>query len=224
MKIVLKGIVTREDAELARARGVDGIIVSNHGGRAEDSGRGAIESLREVVEGVRGAMPVLVDSGFRRGTDIFKALALGAQRRVYRAAIYLGSRRVRSGGRRRSAQHAASRARAGDATGGNAVARENRFELRHRPRPLVIKSSDPSRSHVRNHIVTLRRGAGRQRLLASDKHETCREVPPICSSDDSCGGRPRARLRIRLHQLEDREDVLGKRRRASPSPLAIRQR
>src|SRR4029453_18681436 len=78
MKIVLKGIVTREDAELARARGVDGIIVSNHGGRAEDSGRGAIECLPDVVAGVRGAMPVLVDSGFRRGTDIFKALALGA--------------------------------------------------------------------------------------------------------------------------------------------------
>jgi isopentenyl diphosphate isomerase/L-lactate dehydrogenase-like FMN-dependent dehydrogenase len=78
MKIVLKGIVTREDAELARARGVDGIIVSNHGGRAEDSGRGAIECLREVVEGVAGAIPVLVDSGFRRGTDVFKAIALGA--------------------------------------------------------------------------------------------------------------------------------------------------
>lgn len=78
MKIVLKGIVTREDAELAGKHGVDGIIVSNHGGRSEDSGRGAIESVREVVEGVAGAMPVLVDSGFRRGTDIFKALALGA--------------------------------------------------------------------------------------------------------------------------------------------------
>ena len=78
MKIVLKGIVTREDAELARTRGVDGIIVSNHGGRSEDSGRGAIECVRDVVEGVGGAMPVLVDSGFRRGTDIFKALALGA--------------------------------------------------------------------------------------------------------------------------------------------------
>jgi 4-hydroxymandelate oxidase len=78
MKIVIKGIVTREDAEIARARGVDGIIVSNHGGRSEDSGRGAIESVREVVEAVGGTMPVLVDSGFRRGTDIFKALALGA--------------------------------------------------------------------------------------------------------------------------------------------------
>ena len=78
MKIVIKGIVTREDAELARERGVDGIVVSNHGGRSEDSGRGAIECVREVVEAVAGAMPVLVDSGFRRGTDIFKALALGA--------------------------------------------------------------------------------------------------------------------------------------------------
>jgi 4-hydroxymandelate oxidase len=78
MKIVLKGIVTREDAELARKHGVDGVVVSNHGGRSEESGRGAIESVREVVEGVAGAMPVLVDSGFRRGTDIFKALALGA--------------------------------------------------------------------------------------------------------------------------------------------------
>jgi 4-hydroxymandelate oxidase len=78
MKIVLKGIVTREDAELARKHGVDGVIVSNHGGRSEESGRGAIESVREVVEGVAGAMPVLVDSGFRRGTDVFKAIALGA--------------------------------------------------------------------------------------------------------------------------------------------------
>ena len=78
MKIVIKGIVTREDAELARKRGVDGIIVSNHGGRSEDSGRGSIECVREVVEGAAAAMPVLVDSGFRRGTDIFKALALGA--------------------------------------------------------------------------------------------------------------------------------------------------
>lgn len=52
--------------------------MSNHGGRAEDSGRGAIECLREVVEGAGSATPVLVDSGFRRGTDIFKALALGA--------------------------------------------------------------------------------------------------------------------------------------------------
>jgi 4-hydroxymandelate oxidase len=79
MKLVIKGLVTREDAELAVARGADGIICSNHGGREVESGRPSIESLREVLEGAAGRVPVLVDSGFRRGTDIFKALALGAK-------------------------------------------------------------------------------------------------------------------------------------------------
>lgn len=78
MKLVIKGIVTREDAELAVEHGADGIIVSNHGGRGEESGRATIECLPEIVEGVQGRIPVLVDGGFRRGTDFFKALALGA--------------------------------------------------------------------------------------------------------------------------------------------------
>jgi len=79
MKVVLKGIVTAEDAALALQHQVDGVIVSNHGGRGEESARSTIESLPEVVEAIGGKMPVLVDSGFRRGTDIFKALALGAK-------------------------------------------------------------------------------------------------------------------------------------------------
>jgi 4-hydroxymandelate oxidase len=78
MKLLIKGIETREDAQLCAENGVDGIIVSNHGGRAEESGRGTIECLPEVVEGA-GRIPVLIDGGFRRGTDIFKALALGAK-------------------------------------------------------------------------------------------------------------------------------------------------
>ena len=78
MKVVLKGIVTREDAELAVENGADGIFVANHGGRAENSLRGTVDSLPEVVAGVRGRVPVLFDSGVRRGGDIFKALALGA--------------------------------------------------------------------------------------------------------------------------------------------------
>ena len=78
MKLLLKGIQTREDAQLCCENGVDGVVVSNHGGRAEETGRGTIECLPEVVEGVAGRIPVLVDGGFRRGTDIFKALALGA--------------------------------------------------------------------------------------------------------------------------------------------------
>lgn len=79
MKLLIKGIETREDAQLCLENGVDGIIVSNHGGRAEESGRGTIECLPEVVAAVGGRIPVLVDGGFRRGTDIFKALALGAR-------------------------------------------------------------------------------------------------------------------------------------------------
>ena len=78
MKVLLKGIVTREDAEQAIENGADGIVVSNHGGRAENSGRSTIEALPEVVAGVRGRVPILIDSGVRRGGDIFKALALGA--------------------------------------------------------------------------------------------------------------------------------------------------
>jgi isopentenyl diphosphate isomerase/L-lactate dehydrogenase-like FMN-dependent dehydrogenase len=78
MKVVLKGVVTREDAVLALENRVDGVVVSNHGGRSEESLRSTIESLPEVVAVVGGKMPVLVDSGFRRGSDIFKAVALGA--------------------------------------------------------------------------------------------------------------------------------------------------
>lgn len=79
MKLVIKGIGTSEDAKLAVEHGVDGLIVSNHGGRAEDSGRSTIECLPEVVDAVHGAMPVMVDGGIRRGTDIFKAIAVGAR-------------------------------------------------------------------------------------------------------------------------------------------------
>ncbi len=78
MKVVLKGLESGEDAALAVSSGADGIIISNHGGRATETGRGTIESVAEVVQAVRGRIPVLVDGGVRRGTDVFKALALGA--------------------------------------------------------------------------------------------------------------------------------------------------
>jgi 4-hydroxymandelate oxidase len=78
MKMVLKGIVAHEDAQLAADAGMDAIIVSNHGARSEDSGRSTIDALPEIVDAVRGRMPILIDSGFRRGTDIAKALCLGA--------------------------------------------------------------------------------------------------------------------------------------------------
>jgi isopentenyl diphosphate isomerase/L-lactate dehydrogenase-like FMN-dependent dehydrogenase len=79
MKVLLKGIDCGEDAKLAREHGADGVIVSNHGGRAAETGRGTLDILPEVVEAASGTIPVFVDGGFRRGTDVLKALALGAR-------------------------------------------------------------------------------------------------------------------------------------------------
>jgi len=79
MKVLVKGIENPDDALLARQHGADGVIISNHGGRASETGRGTIEDLEDVVNAVGPQFPVLVDGGFRRGTDVFKALALGAR-------------------------------------------------------------------------------------------------------------------------------------------------
>jgi 4-hydroxymandelate oxidase len=79
MQVVLKGVVTREDAALAVQHGADGIVVSNHGGRQLESDRSTIACLPEVLEAVEGRFPVLLDGGIRRGTDVLKALALGAR-------------------------------------------------------------------------------------------------------------------------------------------------
>ena len=79
MKIMLKGLDSGEDAELAVRHGVDGIIVSNHGGRATETLRPTIDCLPEVVTAVRGLVPVFLDGGVRHGTDIYKAVAAGAR-------------------------------------------------------------------------------------------------------------------------------------------------
>lgn len=78
MKLMIKGILTAEDALLAIGHGVDGIVVSNHGGRSEDGGSGTIDLLPEILAAVNGRAPVIVDGGFRRGADIVKALCMGA--------------------------------------------------------------------------------------------------------------------------------------------------
>src|SRR3989337_2401445 len=78
-KLMIKGIETREDARLSVEHGLDAVLVSNHGGRATDTGRSTIEGLPEVAAEVGGRIAVFLDGGVRRGTDVFKALALGAQ-------------------------------------------------------------------------------------------------------------------------------------------------
>ena len=84
LPLLLKGILTAEDALLAVERGVEGIIVSNHGGRQLDGSLAAIEALPEIAEAVAGRCEIYLDGGVRRGTDVLKALALGAR------AIFIG--------------------------------------------------------------------------------------------------------------------------------------
>ncbi|MCJ8143052.1 alpha-hydroxy-acid oxidizing protein [Ancylobacter sp. A5.8] len=77
-RLVLKGLLDPEDARLAKAAGVDAIVVSNHGGRQLDGASSTIAALPAIVDALEGGMEILVDGGFRRGADIVKALALGA--------------------------------------------------------------------------------------------------------------------------------------------------
>jgi 4-hydroxymandelate oxidase len=82
--LLIKGILDPRDAALAAERGADGVIVSNHGGRYLDGAPSSIEMLPAIVDAVDGRIPALIDSGFRRGTDVVKALAVGAK------AVFIG--------------------------------------------------------------------------------------------------------------------------------------
>jgi len=88
--MIVKGIVTAEDVQPMLDHGADGIYVSNHGGRSMDYGPSTLEVLPEIVEAVKGRVPVLFDSGIRRGTDALKAMALGASGICLGRAVLFG--------------------------------------------------------------------------------------------------------------------------------------
>ena len=129
MKVMLKGIDSAEDAQLAVQHGVDGLVVSNHGGRATETLRATIDCLPEVVEAVRGRVPVFLDGGVRHGADIYKALASGARGVGIGRPGHLGLVRIRSGRHRAGARNPARRAHDDDEADGNADGK------RHHPGP-----------------------------------------------------------------------------------------
>ena len=92
LPVLLKGILHPDDARRAVDEGIDGIVVSNHGGRQVDGGIATLDALPAIVEAVDGRIPVLLDSGIRSGADIFKALALGARRSCSAGRTYTGWR------------------------------------------------------------------------------------------------------------------------------------
>ncbi|TLZ95568.1 MAG: alpha-hydroxy-acid oxidizing protein, partial [Methanobacteriota archaeon] len=100
-----KGILTAEDATLAVEHGVAGIIVSNHGGRQLDSTVGTLEALPDIVAAVQGRVEVFMDGGVRRGTDVLKALALGAKAVLIGRSILWGLALGGSDGVRRVLEH-----------------------------------------------------------------------------------------------------------------------
>ena len=124
--MLVKGILTAEDALLCLEHGAQGIIVSNHGGRSLDYGPSTLEVLPEIVDAVRGRVPVLVDSGFRRGADVMKALALGANAVCLGRATRWGLGAFGIAGRAAGDRDGPGRTGRGDGGSGTAIAGRSR--------------------------------------------------------------------------------------------------
>ena len=105
LPILLKGIQHPDDAREARERGIDGIVVSNHGGRQVDGAIASLDALPPIADAVGGDLTILFDSGVRSGADALKALALGADAVLPRPALPLGPRARGPAGSREGPQH-----------------------------------------------------------------------------------------------------------------------
>ena len=109
--LMLKGVQRPDDAVKAIEYGVDGIVVSNHGGRNMDSSAATLDVLAEIAEAVGNRATIMLDSGIRRGSDIAKALALGAKAVLTGRATLYGTAAGRRGRRAEGGEHPAQRAR-----------------------------------------------------------------------------------------------------------------
>src|SRR5262249_5685779 len=125
--LLLKGLLHPADCGRAVDEGVDGIIVSNHGGRNLDTTPASIDALPQIVNVVAGRVPILLDSGIRRGTDVIKALALGGTGRAGREAVYLWTHGFRCSRRRARTGEYAYRAGDGNGPGRQGFNKGNRF-------------------------------------------------------------------------------------------------
>ena len=156
LPILLKGILHPDDARRALDAGIDGIVVSNHGGRQVDGAIATLDALPGVVEAVDGRVPVLLDSGVRGGADAFKALALGATAVLIGRALRLRARGRRRGRRARGAREPARRARPDDGAGGLRLARRGRpgdacrMSARRPPRCCSPPSRSPAAARSRS--------------------------------------------------------------------------
>ena len=159
--LILKGLAHPQDAVMAADCGCDGVVVSNHGGRNLDGSMAPLEALPEIVDAIGKRIPVLVDGGFRRGSDVVKALALGAN------AVFVGRSTlygVAAGGEAGAAR--AMRCSARDRPRHGADRRQQRSGARARVSPFLrrgFSSRDPGRADLKL-LDTARAAAKRRRL------------------------------------------------------------
>ena len=156
--MLVKGILTAEDARLCLEHGMDGVIVSNHGGRSMDYGPSTLEVLPEIVAAVNGRVPVITDSGYRRGADILKALALGADAVLLGRTHAVGAWRLWRAGRAAAAGDRAAgtgRGRGGRRTRHAGVDRHEHREDAFPVRPRYVADAPGRQDQLRSVRVAL---------------------------------------------------------------------
>ena len=216
LPLVVKGILTAEDALLAAEHGAAAVVVSNHGGRQLDGVPPTLDVVPEVVEAVGERVEVLVDGGIRRGTDVLKALALGARATLSGRAVLCGPGGRRRGGRRAGARAAA---RARSSSGLKLLGCPSPAEVTRSPRapgaPMIRPVGEGTLTTLRRPHARLRRARRRGRLAGDRLARHARQPLRAPSRPGAVRAprRPRGRLRpARLRRLGPAARPVGRRR------------